>query len=40
MNMNGEYIRIWKEAVVTCFKELFRSMPGETEEKPQNQNSW
>jgi hypothetical protein len=29
--MNGEEVRVWKEAVVTCFKDVFQHSSGETE---------
>jgi len=28
--MNNEWIRNWKEAVMSCFKVLFLHFPGET----------
>jgi hypothetical protein len=30
--MNGEEVKIWKEAVMPPFKVLSRQLPGETEE--------
>jgi hypothetical protein len=30
--VNGEFERMWKEAVVVCFKVISRHLPGESEE--------
>jgi hypothetical protein len=34
--VNNELERMWKEAVVTCFKVLYRHLPGGTEKNDEN----